>query len=141
MSLLGKWWVPEAEVQKGLALDGQLAELDRKAFEEGKISAAELARRDRERKINAADTYRDQVDREFVDTWNQQRDKIQTAAKETVAAVAKAAGDVVSAPVSGVLAGVPWWLWIVGGIAALAWFGFLPGVVSGITPIVKKWTR
>jgi hypothetical protein len=138
MSLLGKWWVPDDVVQKGASLDAQLAELDRAAFESGKISAAEYARRQRQRGMESADTYRDQVDEAFVTGWNEQKVEIQNAAKSTVAAVAKAAGDVVSAPVSGVLMGIPWWLWLVGGVAALAWFGFLPGVLAGLTAALKK---
>ena len=138
MGLLDWWYVDQADVDKGRALDQQKAELDRKAFEDGKISAAEYERRQMADAPNAADTYRGQVNDAFDEGWADGKAAVIDTVSGTVRSVTGTAADIVGAPLAGLFKGLPWWAWIVGTVALLAWLGLLPGVIAGLRAGFKK---
>lgn len=138
MGLLDWWYLDSADVDAGKRLDAQKAELDRKAFEDGKISGAEYERRQMADAPNLAGTYGDQVVEAFDDGWDTGKKRVADTIEGTVRSVSGTAADVLSGPLAGIAKGLPWWAWIVGGVALLAWAGLLPGVVAGLRSALKK---
>lgn len=138
MGLLSWWYLDSEDVEAGKRLDAQKAELDRKAYEDGKITGAEYERRQMADAPNLAGGYDDQVVEAFDDGWDTGKKRVSDSIESTVRSVSGTAADVLAGPLAGIAKGLPWWAWIVGGVALLAWAGLLPGVVAGLRSAIKR---
>lgn len=137
MALLDWWYLDSEDVSTGKRLDAQKAELDRKAYEDGKISGEEYSRRQMADAPNLAGGYGDQVIEAFDDGWDTGKQNVADTIEKTVRSVSGTAADVFAGPLAGFTKGLPWWAWIAGGVALLAWLGLLPGVVAGLRGALK----
>ena len=134
---LGEWWVKD-DVEEGKRLDDELAALNRRALERGQWTPGQYESAEARRQENSADTYGGQVAESFNDGWTEGADNVSAVVSDTTAAILNTAGSVATAPVRGLLRGLPWWAWLVGGVALLAWSGMLPGVVAAVRSSLKK---
>lgn len=126
------WFLSDEEVKRGAELDAQIAKLDREKWESGKITTAEYERRQAAQAENAAGTYKPQVDDAFLQGWEEgKKDAIDAIAK-TTSGVTKAAGDILAAPVRGILGGIPWWLWLILAAGAALYLGALPRILGAL---------
>jgi hypothetical protein len=125
-----RWFLSSDDLEAGKAADRKLEELNRQAWQEGRITTEEYARRQEAIQNNSSDQYLLQVDGAFKEGWREGEQTVGTVIKDTVAGVAGVAGSVVAAPVKGIVAGLPWWLWLLGGLAVLVYLGALPRILA-----------
>lgn len=124
------WFLSAEDIAKGAEADRRLEELNRQAWEQGKITTEEYNRRRGEIDANSSDKYQAQVDDAFREGWREGEQTVAGGFKAVVGGVTGAAGSVIGAPLRGILAGIPWWLWIVGVLAALVYLGALPRILA-----------
>lgn len=132
MGWLSDIFLGAEEIARGERLDAQKAELDRAAWEAGKITAEEWDRRKLGDAPNAASTYPQQVDHAFDQGWLEGKESVKRTVAGVVGGTTGTVRDLIEGPVAGFFRGLPWWGWIALGIVALAWSGALPGVLSGL---------
>lgn len=137
------WWQPSSwflsadEVQRGKDADARLDALNRQAWESGKIDSQEYQRRQAAAAGESASTYESQVDAAFEEGWQQGKDSVSDAVAATTRAVTGAAGSVVSAPLRGLLSGIPWWLWLAAAGVVVWKLGLAPGLVSSARRVLR----
>lgn len=138
MGLFQKWLLGvdlDAEQAASDTADAKIRALNQSAVDRGVWTPDQR---------NAADSrlesapVTDQVAQDFQTGWNEGAANVAKATEKVISGVAGTAADVVSAPLLGVLRGLPWWLWIAGGLAAAAYFGLLPGLLAGVRGALKK---
>lgn len=126
-----------ADREAGARADATLEELNRRAWEAGKISTAEYNRRQTASMEQSAGTYNQQIDDAFRAGWREGETNVSEAATRIVSAVGGAASSVVGAPIAGALKGVPLWAWILGGLALNHYLGGTPRLVAGLKNAFK----
>jgi len=124
MSLISKylWGVDlEAEQRRGQQLDADLAELNRRKLESGQYTQEEYQRAEANRLAGATGNVAGEVRSEFYAGAREGANNVLNFPGQVVGTVGQGAGQLLG----GVLAAVPWWVWL-GGLAALfVWMGGL----------------
>jgi hypothetical protein len=125
----------DAEQAKSDAADARLRELNQAAVDRGVWTPDQKAASDARIADQAPVT--DQVDQAFSAGWKEGAANVSNTVANAVSGVTGAAGDLISAPLGGLLRGIPWWLWIVGLVAGAAYLGLLPGLLAGMRSAIK----
>lgn len=131
------WWVKD-DVAEGKRLDDELAALNRGSLERGVWDEKTYQGAEARRQENAGETYPVQVVGAFEEGWQDGEQTISNAVQATVETITGTAQSIVTSPIRGLIRGIPWWLWLGGGIALLAYSGLLPGVISAARGALKK---
>lgn len=131
------WWIKD-DVEEGKRLDEKLGQLNRDAVTRGVWSDEEFKAAEKRRADGSADTYAGGVVADFREGWQEGEQTVVGAVRDTTAAVLGTAGDIVKAPLSGLIRGLPWWAWLLGIVALLAWTGTLPGVAVAVRKAFRK---
>lgn len=128
---LAGWWIKD-DVEEGRKLDEQLGQLNRDALQRGVWTEDQYRAAEDRRAAGSADTYAAGVVEDFSVGWKEGEQNVYEAVRDTTAGVLGVVGDVAKAPIKGILAGLPWWAWLLGIVAVLAYTGTLPGVAMAI---------
>jgi len=139
MGLMQKWLYGvdlDAEQAQSDAADAKIRALNQSAVDRGVWTPE--TRDAADARIAGQAPVTDQVDQAFTEGWNDGAKAVSDTVAKTVSGVTGTAADLISAPLGGLLKGIPWWLWVVLLVGGAAYLGLLPGLLAGLRGAIKR---